>query len=60
MAELRCSGLAKAYGDRQVLGDVDLDRAQRDADGDPRRVGQRQDDAAAHRRRASPHPTVAA
>ena len=47
MAELRCAGLAKSYGGRVVLRDVDLDVPDGDADGDPRRVGERQDDAAA-------------
>ena len=48
MAELRCTGLAKSYGTRVVLADVDLVVPGGNADGDPRRVGQRQDDAAAH------------
>ena len=49
MAELRCEGLAKSYGAPRRPRRRRPRRAGGDADGDPRRLGQRQDDAAAGR-----------
>ena len=47
MAELRCEQISAAYGENEVLSGVDLVVPDGTRDRDPRRVGQRQDDAAA-------------